>query len=246
MPENEKFLLSLTLGVVSGILLGLFSFLWVANCQARGTCDTISALLPPRTQPTATRPAPTTATVTAAVAIEQLTQTPIASATSVPPTPLQPTASPTASPTATATASPTVTSSPTRKLTPTPTATRRLTRTPTPTPSPSPTLIPKLTLEELVEISAESDWMIIAGGYPYFANAERDVERFAEEGYHLVILWQQGEWRSAILGYDSQESAETVLEIIQDTIRSTAYVRQTSRWCPNMSVRDNYIQCGTG
>ena len=132
---------------------------------------------------------------------------------------------------------------PTKQPTHTPTSTPLPSATPTDVPTIAPTEIP--TLQELVTRSAEFDWMIVAGGYPYFAVAERDVMRFTAQGYRLVVLWQQGEWRSAIF-YESQESAERAATEIRNTFRESVYVRQTSRWCPNMRVQQNYIRCGTG
>ena len=92
-------------------------------------------------------------------------------------------------------------------------------------------------------LSAEFDWMIIAGGYPSLASAQRDAANF--EGYLLVPLFQQGEWRSAILGFGSQDMADLAADEIRDTIRSTVYVRQTSRWCLNMTAEDGFIRCGS-
>ncbi|MGB1251959.1 MAG: hypothetical protein ACPG8W_15185 [Candidatus Promineifilaceae bacterium] len=247
MPENEKFLLALTLGVVSGVLIGLFSFLWFANCQTRPACVSANDWLPPTSGQVLAASATAAAVQTPAPSL-----TPLDSTTTVTRVPFALTRS-TATATATNTATPTKTSAPpTNTPTLTATATRRPTATATYTPTPTstatptdtPTPVRPLTLDELVMLSAENDWMIVAGGYPYFANAQSDVTLFQANGYHLTILWQQGEWRAAILGYDSQRSADTDAIIIRETIRNAAYVRQTSRWCPDMIVRDNYIQCG--
>ena len=239
MPENEKFLLSITLSIIGGVLLGLFSFLWLATCTTRPSCAEIVTMLPiSQNSPEAHVPPVTDAIVTLRpVVTRQQPSSPTPSLT------VTSQATATSAPSQTPTQQPSNTPTPQPSNTPTPTFTPLPSATPTPIPTVMPTEVP--TLEEIVARSAEFDWMIVAGGYPYFAVAERDVMRFTMQGYRLVVLWQQGEWRSAIF-YDSQESAERAAAEIRNTFRESVYVRQTSRWCPNMRVQPNYIQCGTG
>ena len=83
------------------------------------------------------------------------------------------------------------------------------------------------------------------GGYRSVAGARADAEKFVEEGFwNVVVLRRNGDIRTALVAWRSDQRARAALPDVQREVRPSAYMRDFGDWCPNHFVKDNVVTCG--
>lgn len=101
------------------------------------------------------------------------------------------------------------------------------------------TSLPKITSTE----DAASTWAVVFGADRSLAEAQAEVNRLARQTAFKTaqILLRSGSYRT-VVQFDSRNAAEDALGQMR-AIRSSSYVVDMNRWCPNSSQQKGYLDC---
>lgn len=83
------------------------------------------------------------------------------------------------------------------------------------------------------------------GGYRSEGGARVDARTIGDAGFaNAVVLLRNDDYRTVLLGFVSDDAARATLSDVRDTIRSSAYLRDFSVWCPEYVVEaDGVVIC---
>ena len=88
--------------------------------------------------------------------------------------------------------------------------------------------------------------IVTGGGYASVAGARLDADNFVDAGFwNVVVLQRNGDIRTALVAWRSDQRAHAALPDVQRVLRPSAYMRDFGTWCPNHFVRDNVVTCGS-
>jgi hypothetical protein len=97
-------------------------------------------------------------------------------------------------------------------------------------------------VQAVENVQARSETAIVTGGFPSLSAATSDAAKKGLPGVRASVYYRNGKWRTA-LRFPTRDSAKSALSQVRKEIRSSAYMVDWERWCPDPDPRPTHQEC---